>query len=332
MDFIFVLILFLSSLLFFNIYKNVSLKLNIIDTPDSLSIHSKPTVTGAGLVFVLVFFLSIFIFETLFYKFIKIENPKNYLILLISIVSLVLISFYDDLKNLHPLIRLFSQITLIFFCTSLFDLTKINFSIKLIIFLIIYFWVYTINIINFTDGIDGFLTTNALTFFLGIFIYYQFLIDKNYIYFLCLTIIPILTAFLFFNKPKATLFMGDTGSIFLGFLIGYVSIQTILNERFDIIVSLLAYTYLDCSLTLIKKILRKQYPWARLFDYFFLIPIKNNISAKKILTVNIMYNLLILIIVFFQIFYNQKILCLISLLLAFLLISYFSSFSNSLKS
>jgi UDP-N-acetylmuramyl pentapeptide phosphotransferase/UDP-N-acetylglucosamine-1-phosphate transferase len=289
-------------------------------------------VTGAGLVFVLIFFLSTFIFETVFDKFIKIENPKNYLILLISIVSLSLICFYDDLKNIHPLIRLFSQITLIFFCTSLFDLTKIDFSIKLIIFLIIYFWVYTINIINFTDGIDGFLTTNALTFFLGIFTYYQFLIDKNYIYFLCLTIIPILSAFLFFNKPKATLFMGDTGSIFLGFLIGYVSIQTILNERFDIIVSLLAYTYLDCSLTLIKKILRKQYPWARLFDYFFLIPIKNNISAKKILTVNIMYNLLILIIVFFQIFYNQKLLCLISLLLASLLIGYFSSFSNSSKS
>ena len=151
----------------FNIYKNVSLKLNIVDIPDSLSIHSKPIVTGAGLVFVLVFFLSIFIFEALFYKFIKIENPKNYFILLISIVSFVLISFYDDLKNIHPLIRLFSQITLIFFCTSLFDLTKINFSIKLIIFLIIYFWVYTINIINFTDGIDGFLATNALTFFFG---------------------------------------------------------------------------------------------------------------------------------------------------------------------
>jgi UDP-GlcNAc:undecaprenyl-phosphate GlcNAc-1-phosphate transferase len=332
MHLFFSLIIFLLSLLFLKIYQRLSIKFNIIDIPNSLSIHSKETPTGAGIVFALIFFLSIFLNQIYFDDFIKFDNPKNYLVLLVAITSLVLISFYDDLKNIHPLIRLFSQLSIIFLCTSLFDLTNINLPIKLLIFLIIYFWVYTINIVNFTDGIDGFLAVNALTFFLGAFIYCQNAINENFIYFISLTILPILFAYFFFNKPKATLFMGDTGSIFLGFLIGYVSIKIMLNDRLDIIVSLLAYTYLDCTLTLIKKILKKQYPWARLFDYFFLIPIKNNISAKKILTVNVMYNLLILIIVFFQIFYNQKILCLLSLLLASLLIYYFSSFANSSKS
>ena len=81
--------------------------------------------------------------------------------------------------------------------------------------------------------------------------------------------IPVLLAYLFFNKPNAKIFMGDAGSIFIGFLIGFISIQTIILGRFDIVVSLLAYAYIDCTLTIIKKVFKKQYPWARLFDYFF---------------------------------------------------------------
>ena len=126
----FSLIIFLLSLLFLKIYQRLSIKFNIIDIPGSLSIHSKETPTGAGIVFVIIFFLSIFLNQTQFDNFIKFDHPKNYLMLLVAISSLALISFYDDLKNIHPLIRLFSQLTIIFICTSLFDLTNINLSIK----------------------------------------------------------------------------------------------------------------------------------------------------------------------------------------------------------
>jgi UDP-N-acetylmuramyl pentapeptide phosphotransferase/UDP-N-acetylglucosamine-1-phosphate transferase len=141
--------------------------------------------------------------------------------------------------------------------------------------------------------------------------------------------IPVLLAYLFFNKPNAKIFMGDAGSIFIGFLIGFISIQTIILGRFDIVVSLLAYTYIDCSLTIIKKVFKKQYPWARLFDYFFLIPIKNKFTHKKVFFANCIYNLCIIAVTLVQIFFNIKYLCLLSLLLAVLLLLYFNSFSRS---
>ena len=140
--------------------------------------------------------------------------------------------------------------------------------------------------------------------------------------------IPVLLAYLFFNKPNAKLFMGDAGSIFIGFLIGFISIQTIILGRFDIIVSLLAYTYLDCSITIVKKVFKKQYPWARLFDYYFLIPIKNKFSHKKVFFVNCIYNLCIICLVLAQILFNAKYLCTISLILTILLLLYFNSFSK----
>ena len=140
--------------------------------------------------------------------------------------------------------------------------------------------------------------------------------------------IPVLLVYLIFNKPNAKIFMGDTGSIFIGFLIGFISIQTIILGRFDIVVSLLAYTYMDCSLTIIKKVFKKQYPWARLFDYFFLIPIKNKFSHKKVFFANCIYNLCIISLVLAQIFFNVKYFCVISLILAISLLLYFNSFSK----
>ena len=96
MHLFFFIIIFLLSLLFLKIYQRLSIKFNILDIPNSLSIHSKETPTGAGIVFVIIFFLSIFLNQTQFDNFIKFDHPKNYLILLVAISSLALISFYDD--------------------------------------------------------------------------------------------------------------------------------------------------------------------------------------------------------------------------------------------
>jgi UDP-N-acetylmuramyl pentapeptide phosphotransferase/UDP-N-acetylglucosamine-1-phosphate transferase len=319
--------IFIISFFLFICYIKISFKFKLIDQPNDLSVHKNNIPTGAGIIFLIIFYLFL-----IFYKFFIPEDlfllQKNLFILIVSLTFLSLISFYDDIYNIHPLIRLFFQITTIFFCTSLFNLELVSLSIKILIFLIIYFWVYTINIINFTDGVDGFLAINALTFFSCIFLYFNFLDNVNFIYYICLIMIPVLLAYLIFNKPNAKIFMGDTGSIFIGFLIGFISIQTTILGRFDIVVSLLAYTYIDCSLTIIKKVFKKQYPWARLFDYFFLIPIKNKFSHKKVFFANCIYNSCISAIILMQIFFNIKYLCLLSLLLAVLLLLYFNSFSR----
>jgi UDP-N-acetylmuramyl pentapeptide phosphotransferase/UDP-N-acetylglucosamine-1-phosphate transferase len=319
--------IFILSFFLFICYIKISFKFKLIDQPNDLNVHQNNIPTGAGIIFLIIFYFFLF-FGKFFIPVDIFLLQKNLIILIISLTFLSLISFYDDLYSIHPLIRLFFQATTIFFCTSLFNLELIPLSIKISIFLIIYFWVYTINIINFTDGVDGFLAINALTFFSCIFLYFNFLNNVNFIYYISLIIIPVLLTYLFFNRPNAKIFMGDAGSIFIGFLIGFISIQTIILGRFDIVVSLLAYTYIDSTLTIIKKISKKQYPWARLFDYFFLIPIKNGFSHKKVFFANCIYNLCIVTVTLVQIFFNIKYLCLLSLLLAVILLLYFNSFSK----
>jgi UDP-GlcNAc:undecaprenyl-phosphate GlcNAc-1-phosphate transferase len=323
---IFISIFTLCFILFF-LYIKISSKLKIIDIPNNLNVHKNKIPTGAGIIFLLNFYFFLIIYK--FYiplDFFLLQ--KNLLVLIISVTSLCLISFYDDIYEVHPIIRLFFQVILIFFCTSLFHLELLPLPTKISMFLIIYFWVYTINIINFTDGVDGFLGVNALTFFTSIFFYFEFINNKGFIYYTSLIMIPLLVAYLCFNKPHAKVFMGDTGSVFIGFLIGFISIQTVMLGGFEVIIPLLAYTYIDCTLTLVNKILKKQYPWARLFDYYFLIPIKNKFSHKKVFVANCIYNLCIITLVLLQINLNIKYLYLLSVVLAILLLLYFRSFQR----
>jgi len=325
------IISFVVTLICLFLYQKFCSKFKLVDLPNKLNVHKGEIPTSAGIIFCIIFLIFIIIFtkfNTIFIN--KISDPKNFTIFLISLIALVLISFYDDFKKIHPVTRLFFQLTIIFFCTSLFDTSKLQFPLKLIFFFMIYFWVYTLNVINFTDGVDGFLATNAITFFLSVCIFYNYNLDTNFNFLLSLIILSIMLAYLIFNRPKATLFMGDSGSIFLGYLMGYISIQFIINERIDIVISLLSYTYLDCTFTIIKKILSKQAPWARLFDYFFLIPVKNNFSHAKVFYANLIYNFIIFAIVLLQIFLNIKLLCLVSVFASICLIFYFKSFDNSL--
>ena len=99
--------------------------------------------------------------------------------------------------------------------------TKLNVIIGL------YFWVYTINIINFTDGTDGFLSTNCLISFIAISL--TEINQSNYSFVLMLSLISIgiMISYLIFNKPPAKIFMGDTGSIIFRFHFIYLFLQII---------------------------------------------------------------------------------------------------------
>jgi UDP-N-acetylmuramyl pentapeptide phosphotransferase/UDP-N-acetylglucosamine-1-phosphate transferase len=80
--------------------------------------------------------------------------------------------------------------------------------------------------------------------------------------------------------------MGDTGSVFLGFLIGYVMIELSYYGYFLLILSAFAYPLLDISISLILRILKGRKPWERLGDFFFLLPKKKISYPKNFLSID----------------------------------------------
>ena len=163
----------------------------------------------------------------------------------------------DDLKSVDPKIRLIFQLIFVYFSLTSIPIYEINLPIKLSIFICLAVWVYIINITNFTDGSDGFLGVN--TFFLySILIFINNYLNLNlFSAQLALILLPSIIIFLYFNKPNAKLYMGDSGSILIGFINGFIFLELCTSGFIALAISLLIYPLTDCSIGLLRKALQK---------------------------------------------------------------------------
>ena len=328
--FYFISILILSSTFLFYLYLVIAQKYKIIDKPNEIIVNQKHTSTAAGIVFLLVFFLSgvvLYLIDPTLNNYIL---PNKYYILFSSFFIIGFFSFYDDIKPVNPIIKLFVQMIICYASLTSLNIASFNLPLKLTIIIFLIIWVYIINISNFVDGSDGFLAIIALQFFLCIFIYLtKYNLTSNFSYFSSIIFITILISFLFFNRPIAKLYMGDVGSISIGFIIGYMALEMILLKQYTVILSSLAYPLTDCTLTLIKKMKNGHLPWARLFDYYFLIPIKNNSLNKfKLFKLNIFCNLLIFLITVIQIIFDFNYFFVMSFLISLIFINKYKNFNT----
>ena len=144
--------------------------------------------------------------------------------------------------------------------------------------------------------------------------------------YLAIIFVPVLLSFIYFNKPKARMYMGDTGSILIGYIIGFCLLELILSNYWYLAISLYFYPFLDCTLTLIKKIISGKSVFKRDFDYFFLKPIKKiQKNNYKVLGISIIYNCLNLMVIISVLYFQLPLLIIISIFLGLIKIRIFSS-------
>ena len=242
------------------------------------NLKRKNIVTGYGILFIPLIVINFFLYQIFFGR---IYLPINFIFFFTSLSLITLISYFDDLYNLDPRIRIISHFLLTFVGLSCIPHSDFFLPIKLSILLSIIIWVYLINVTNFVDGADGFCLVNVIFFFLGI-ISIAYFFDKNlYSYYVIIFALPFLLIFLlFFNYPIAKSFMGDSGSVFCGYLVGFASLEIFFNGYYIYAFSLFSYPIIDVTFTLINKLLKGHAPWKRLGDYYFLIPKKSKKKKK----------------------------------------------------
>lgn len=169
-------------------------------------------------------------------------------------------------------------------------------------------------------------------FFLSSLLYSLIVVESFFLKILSIFFIIITSVFLVFNKPKAKIFMGDTGSIFLGYFIGFFSLHIFMSGRYDLFITIISYPLMDCTITIMKKILNKKYPWERLFDYYFLKPvIIYNKPHSYVLKPFLAYNILNIFLFILQAIYNLYFLCIISIFISFILIAYYDKNLEKIK-
>jgi len=225
-----------------------ALKHRILDIPNKRSSHSSPTPRGGGLAIVISWYLSI----TFLFAYNYIADNLYYAFLSGSILAVI--SLMDDLFSLKPAVRLTGQIVsaflALFFLKGIDQIVILDWTISsnyILIPLIIITIVWFINLFNFLDGIDGYASIEAICMAAVIFLFTG---NK-----LSLLLIASIAGFLFWNWPKAKIFMGDVGSTQLGFILIVLGIYLNNEAQFNLIywIILASPFWFDATYTLFRR-------------------------------------------------------------------------------
>ena len=246
----------ISFLILFLISK-ISYNLNLVDEPNKRKIHLTPTAYTGGIGLCLIYLMGVFLFDF----------SSEKLNLILSIAFLIgIVGFIDDKYNLNVSGKLSLQVIPIIYLIIIenlslnhmgnynyFKLELNSFSIPITLLAIL----FLINSFNYFDGLDGvlsFLTISTL----GILFFLT--PNENIKIFLIIVLIPILFFLCFnfsiFKLPK--LFLGDSGSLLLGFIIAFTLIYLSIQKNVHPIllafsISIFVYEFLSVNLIRLKN-------------------------------------------------------------------------------
>ena len=207
--------------------RNTTLKLGYTDTPDARSSHQNTVPTFGGIAFYISLILTLFMLQ-------KEYDNAIIITLLVSISILFFTGFKDDLRNSSPKAKLFGQLLAVsllmlhseFYISSLHGLFGIYEMPPIIgVPFSVFLFISIINAYNLIDGIDGLASMVGIVaaFSFGVLFYH---LDLYFYTGICVALISMLFAFLRFNfSTKKKIFMGDTGSLTIGFVLGILGMR-----------------------------------------------------------------------------------------------------------
>ena len=200
-------------------------KWKLFDEPDGRKHHTTMTPSMGGIAIFAGLFISFLVFA-------NISEPDKIRYLFGASLILFFTGFFDDLMDVPPMKKLVLQavstLVIYFGGFKIMDLNGILwlheipelFQLPLTLFMVILFT----NAYNFIDGVDGLAGSLGVvaTSCIGALFFHYGKFDYALLSF-CIT--GSLLGFLFFNFSPARIFMGDTGSLVVGFLIAVLSIE-----------------------------------------------------------------------------------------------------------
>jgi Fuc2NAc and GlcNAc transferase len=219
-------------------YRRLALRWHLFDLPNARSSHTQPTPGGGGIGLFLGLLAGVFVLGG--------SQPYNLLLLLAGL--LVLTGALDDRYSLSIGLRF-----------PLYGLTCLA-AVWLLLWPLPWWWLalalvyslWLLNLFNFMDGIDGIAASE--TVFVAAAAGLLALANSGDAYYVqfCFLLAAASAGFLCWNWAPARLFMGDAGSISIGFLLAALSLQGQANGALPLVcwLILLAVFIADASATL----------------------------------------------------------------------------------
>ncbi len=218
--------------LFLRFAKTMGIRNNNDGTIIRWGTQSKPAFGGIS--FYIVFLLTITAYS-FFFNPNQVMLNKEFVALLLSVTIGFLMGLADDAYNTQPILKFSAQVL----CGVVLILGDIYINISpypLLNYAITIIWIVGImNSLNMLDNMDGITTSVSLVIIMTIMAMVILNKDFGNLHFLILTgTMASLLAFLFYNWHPSQMYMGDTGSQFLGILLGALSIIFLWNDHYAV--------------------------------------------------------------------------------------------------
>lgn len=298
---------------------------------------NKPRIGGVAIV--ISTFISLLLMRIMFSGFFKeIGKNTNYTILFLAVLIIFISGIYDDLKEVEAVIKFFLQVmaaVIIYFAGFKIAEISIPFigtkslGFNLLPFLLTILWVVGItNAVNIMDGLDGLAV--GVSFFATLSLGILALLSSQYhIVIITAVLLGAMIGFYPFNFPKAKIYLGDSGSMVIGFVLAVLSMAKIhrkasLAIALMIPIIILFLPILETLVTIIRRIYKKRNIFIRDTDHFHYRFLKKGFSETKttlfLISVSFLFSLTGILFEFVQTRLRLLLFILIFLISLFLLI------------
>ena len=294
------------------IEKNFSRYSLFIDKPNNRSMHSNPVPTAGGIGMLATYILYI----TALHNIYDVNNNVIFF-LFVSLLPIAIVCIIDDFKEINIFVRLLAQFFSALLIIYYFQISDdgnfrnyLNQEFFLIIILSIILSMWLMNLYNFMDGIDGYAVSECIfvSFSSALIIYLnnEDSILSLYLVGLGLSSIGILVR----NWHPAKIFMGDTGSVSIGFFFSFFIFYSASESMISIYtwLILLSIFISDSTYTLFVRIVtKKNITQPHLTHAFHLLASNKNSQVfvtKRMIILNIFWVLPMAVLSNFYVNYN----------------------------
>jgi UDP-N-acetylmuramyl pentapeptide phosphotransferase/UDP-N-acetylglucosamine-1-phosphate transferase len=192
----------------------------------------------------------------------------------------------DDLRGLSPAIRLLGQAAAVGLALVVVPAQGPYFN-GLIpghwdIAAAVLLWLWYINLFNFMDGIDGIAAVETAGTGVGIAIAAALAGISGSLSLFALILAAAAAGFLRWNWHPAKIFLGDVGSVPLGFLLGWLLLSLASSGQWAAALIIPAYYLADATLTLIRRTLRGEKIWRPHREHFYQQAIKKGAGHARV--------------------------------------------------
>jgi UDP-GlcNAc:undecaprenyl-phosphate GlcNAc-1-phosphate transferase len=331
----------LVTLLIIPIIKKIAIKVNLVDKPNYRKIHTTPVPLVGGISIAFSTLLIIIISGNL------ITLLTEFLPIITSGFVLLIVGVVDDKKDLNAKYKLIIQLLLAFIVAlagiritslnGLFGVYQIAVWIQYLLTVIIITGV--VNAFNLMDGVDGLVGELSLLGF-SMFLLASIYFNDYYLGKISIVFIGSVIGFLKFNLSKNKIFMGDSGSLFLGFILVTLGIKFMEKQSntqnsyaygFLLLVTFFSIPVLDSIRVYLGRIKKGNSPFTADKSHLHHLLLRAGLTHKKVSVAIVSFSMILFFVGFGLISYQSTTFIILSIMILFTLILRILLMINSLQ-